>query len=122
MDRAAEIRSAIAQTIDKGGLFRACGDDHVATIDRARQVAASIFEVLDKEGYLKRGLATERENRIIPAIIQALGNYDSSPPGAYPPGQWHEIGVRPEPPESETIADAVYNNLVHLGYIATPTG
>lgn len=120
MDRAAEIRSAIAQTIDNVGLFRAYGDDHVATIDRARQVAASIFEALDKDGYLNPGLATERENRIIPAITQALGNYDSSP-GAYCPGQWHEIGVRPEPPALETIADAVYNNLVHRGYIAAPT-
>jgi hypothetical protein len=121
MDRAAEIRSAIAQTIDRVGLFHAYNDDHVATTDRARQVAASIFEVLDKEDYLNPGLATDKENRIIPAITQALGNYDSSP-GAYRPGQWHEIGVRPEPPDSEAIADAVYNNLVYLGYISAPTG
>jgi hypothetical protein len=91
-----------------------------ATICRAREVATAIFEVLEKGGYLNPGLATERGKRIIPAITQALGNYDSSP-GAYRPGQWHEIAVRPEPPESAAIAAAVYNNLVHLGYIVAPT-
>jgi hypothetical protein len=120
MDRAEEIRSAIAQAIDKFGLFRAYGDDHHhANIGRARQVAASIFEVLNTDGYLEPRLTTETE-KIVASITQALGNYDSSA-GAYPPGQWGEIGVRGAPPESDTIADAVYSNLVHLRYIAAPT-
>ena len=114
MDRAQETRSAISQAIDKFGLFRACGDDYVVTSERAHECAAAIFDVLDQHNYFKPALATERK-RIISAITPALGDYDMSP-GACPPGQWARA-VRPTPPETDTIADEVYSNLVHRGYI-----
>jgi hypothetical protein len=103
MGRADEIRSAIAQAIDQFGLYRAYREVHAVNSERARECAVSIFDMLDKRRYLKPGVATQRES-IISFITVPLGHTS--------PGPWARA-VCPTPPETKTIADAVYSDLLH---------
>ena len=122
MDKAIEIRRAIMQAIAACSPFRDREPDDVHLgigRDAAHLIAESVFEALEGGSYLNVNPPADRQIRITWAITEAIGHV-GDPPGAYSPGQWLEVTMTP-PPDLGEVANAVYRNLVHPGYLTEAT-
>jgi hypothetical protein len=117
--RETKIRHAIKTAISGFGPFSETPDyDKLAAITReqAAVISEAVFDALEKGGFLSAGPATDRRMRITLVITEAIGHVDE-PPDDHRPGRWWEQSRRPSWGLDE-VADAIYANLAHRGYVA----
>jgi hypothetical protein len=119
VDRATKIRRAIKTVIAGFSPFSdAPHPDHFAVIgrERAALISDAIFGTLDEDGYLNADPATDKQIRITFVITAAIGHI-GDPPDDHSPGRWWAQSRRPGW-DLDEVADAIYANLVHSGYVS----
>jgi hypothetical protein len=120
MDQTTKIRRAIADAMAVFSPFRDQSPDSRDVIDRdgAELIATAVFTSLESGGDLYPGPLVDRQIRIILAITEAIGHV-GEPPHAYRPGKWMCHVTNSELDLSD-VADSVYANLKHRGYLRLP--
>jgi hypothetical protein len=84
---------------------------------KAQQLADQIFSDLDARHYLVTARPSTRQIAITKAITDAI-RYGPSAPGVYPRDDWIEASRW----DWTGVVDAIHENLVHHGYLATDAG